>query len=150
MSHKILILVCRYVILPASISKRDQVEYHAQSGHSGLQYVFQCMAWPVEDMNAYSLFRDAIYPLPWFMAGCLLLLGRTVKMGLRNLVAAAAAVESAHGEYFLVKLYEELVDFVEEMEPGVSISVGGALNQVAATMCDAGESIKDWRFQYRM
>lgn len=47
-----------------------------------------------------QLFRNASWPLTWFMPISLLLLGRTSEMGSRVLLTAASAGAESHGRYF--------------------------------------------------
>jgi NAD(P)-dependent dehydrogenase (short-subunit alcohol dehydrogenase family) len=87
-----------------------------------------------------SLFRD----LPWyaqpFLAGAMLLLGRTVEEGSRALMAAVAGGKESHGKYvdsgrvddpspFVLsdegkavqkKVWDELMEILEGIEPGVT------------------------------
>ncbi|KAI0019597.1 short-chain dehydrogenase [Xylariomycetidae sp. FL0641] len=90
-----------------------------------------------------QLFREAKFPLSWFMPVSLFLLGRTNEMGARNFMAAALADESWHGQYVSEckpcppssfvrskegeeaqkRVYEELVDLLEEIEPGIGANI---------------------------
>ncbi|KAI1501120.1 short-chain dehydrogenase [Biscogniauxia marginata] len=86
-----------------------------------------------------QLFRDATFPLSWIIELTMLLTARTAEVGSRNLVTAALADESSRGGYIQdcqlrstslfvrsqegretqQKVYEELLDLLEEIEPGV-------------------------------
>ncbi|KAI1633570.1 short-chain dehydrogenase [Biscogniauxia mediterranea] len=86
-----------------------------------------------------QLFRDATFPVSWIMSSLMFISGRTAEVGSRNLVAAALADESSHGGYIQdcqlrepssfvrsqegheaqKKVYEELLDLLEEIEPGI-------------------------------
>ena len=87
-----------------------------------------------------ELFRHAPFPLDYFLACSLFLLGRTPEMGSRTLVAAASAGKETHGRYLdscklfdespfarseegvrtQKRLYAELVDILEGVQPGVT------------------------------
>ncbi|PSR99154.1 hypothetical protein BD289DRAFT_479726 [Coniella lustricola] len=94
-----------------------------------------------------ELFRHNTFPLNYIVRCTLRLLGRTSEMGSRTLVMAAAAGRESHGQYMdscvvrepskLVtgkaepqlqsRIYTELVDILDSIEPGISklVSVVG-------------------------
>lgn len=87
-----------------------------------------------------SLFRHADFPLNYIVRLTLLLLGRDAEMGSRTLMAAAAADRQSHGKYMdscvvrdpsdLVlsqegeilqsRIFEELVEILEGIQPRIS------------------------------
>lgn len=87
-----------------------------------------------------QLFRRMPFPFDYVVALGLLLLGRTAEMGSRTLVVAAAAGEETQGKYMEScqlrdpspyamsedgrkmgkKVYEELIEILEGIEPGVT------------------------------
>ncbi|KAI0470808.1 putative short-chain dehydrogenase [Xylariaceae sp. FL0804] len=90
-----------------------------------------------------ELFRYAIWPLSWLMPVSLLLFGRTAEMGSRTLVQAALAGPDTHGRYLSDgevqapspfaqseegarvgrKVYRELLQLLEGVEPGISANI---------------------------
>jgi retinol dehydrogenase 12 len=90
-----------------------------------------------------QLFRNAPWPINWFMPISLFLLGRTPEMGSRVLLAAASAGEETHGKYFqdcklhaesrfvrseeglLVqkKVYDELMVVLSKIVPGIRSNI---------------------------
>lgn len=94
-----------------------------------------------------ELFRHNTFPLNYIVRCTLRLLGRTSEMGSRTLVAAADAGRESHGQYLdscvarepstLVtseaghqlqrRIYTELVEILEHIEPGISkhVAVSG-------------------------
>jgi retinol dehydrogenase 12 len=90
-----------------------------------------------------QLFRHAPWPVSWFMPISLYLLGRTLEMGSRTLVAAASAGEETHGKYMVdckvhaessfvrseegravqKKVFEELLGILENVHPGIRANI---------------------------
>lgn len=90
-----------------------------------------------------DLFRHAPFPLSYILKIGLHLLGRTSEMGSRTLMAAAAADKRSHGKYMdscivrdpsrLVcskegeelqrQVYDELMDILEGIQPGVTKNI---------------------------
>lgn len=90
-----------------------------------------------------DLFRHAPFPLSYIVRGGLSLLGRTSEMGSRTLMGAAAADKQSHGKYMdscvlrepskLVvseegqglqrRVYSELLEILEDIQPGVTKNV---------------------------
>ncbi|RYP05751.1 hypothetical protein DL765_009740 [Monosporascus sp. GIB2] len=86
-----------------------------------------------------NLFRDARFPLSWFLSTMLWLLGRSSEMGSRCLVAAALAGPEAHGKYLedcriskesrfvcstkgaqmQKRVFDELLEILHDIEPGL-------------------------------
>lgn len=91
-----------------------------------------------------NLFRHAPFPLSYVVGGGLRLLGRSSEVGARTLMSAAAAGRESHGGYMdscvlrdpstaLVasaagadlqrRVYAELMDILEDVQPGVTKNV---------------------------
>lgn len=90
-----------------------------------------------------DLFRHAPFPLIYIVKGGLRLLGRTSEMGSRTLMSAAAADKQSHGKYFdscvlrepsklvvsqegeklQVRVFSELLDTLEGIQPGVTKNI---------------------------
>ncbi|KAI1342101.1 putative short-chain dehydrogenase [Xylariaceae sp. FL0016] len=90
-----------------------------------------------------QLNREAQFPLSWLLPIGVSLVGRTSEMGSRTLVHAALADHSTHGKYLSdcevrnpssfvrssngeqaqKRTYEELLDLLEELEPGIGANV---------------------------
>lgn len=90
-----------------------------------------------------DLFRHAPFPLNYIVGGGLRLLGRSSEVGSRTLMSAAAGDKQSHGKYMdscvlrepstLVlstegqelqrRVYSELMDILEDIQPGVTKNV---------------------------
>lgn len=90
-----------------------------------------------------ELYRDVPFPIGMIMRCLLYLFGRTPEMGSRNLVAAAVAGEETHGKYIAdcvitnpsrfvqseeghetgKRAYDELLDILESVSPGISETI---------------------------
>lgn len=87
-----------------------------------------------------DLFRNAPWPYTWVLYVSMRLIARTAEMGSRNLLAAATAAEDTHGKYISDctvwepsrfvrspegadaqrRVFAELLDELEKIEPGVT------------------------------
>lgn len=90
-----------------------------------------------------ELFRHAPWPFTWILYVSMRVFARTTEMGSRNLVAAATAPEDTHGKYLSDckiwdpsrfvrsqdganvqrRVYAELLEELEKIEPGVTANI---------------------------